>query len=838
MLNTKPILDLFTRLGKTETDKVTVCYFGPKNPWTSKSLPLANADIFAQTLTANGMNVYTMVNSVDESVITSANTRGDVNDIVRLNALWADLDYKDSGINNYENAMGIIESISAIIGANPCAIVHSGHGLQPYWPIEDGEIDDMNRSMVAGISRRFGQLIQRVAELYGGKVDNVSDLPRVLRAPGTINHKDAEHPVNVEVEFNDFTYPIELSQVVEALESHGFISDNTTVSEFVVVAPPEEWRIAQDNCAWTAQLLDSIDKANPKARHPWLLAQAIKIYASVRYGCFTEEGYNQAAQLLEAKFLNLLTEGEKRQPHPGEVQTAFKWAKQMVSTYSEAKLSSEVRNHVHKLHLSAVPDLPKGQASVSTTTDGSLAVAPELAPIGLPMDAFKYTDVANAERLADFAQGKFIFVPDLGWYRWENSTYVPDTAKSIERLAAEAALSFGALDASKAGMDWAKKSLSRSALTSSVMLAQSVPDIIVLPHELDKNPLELCTPNGIVNLETGVLRDADPKADYNTMQTTVAPSQKETPMWDQFLKLVITDEDRINYIQELLGIALIGEVRWHVLPVFVGVGANGKSTLLEIASKILGTYARSMPENFLLDTNTTQHATEIANLRGVRFAVASETRPDGKFNESRIKMLTGGDTISARKMYKDFFDFKPSHTLFLAVNHLPTVRSGGSGFWRRLRKIDFSYQVPEALQKQGLSDDIVKYEGPGVLAWMIEGAIRVLNNGLSEPDAVKLATTEYRFEEDHMSKFIEDCVVVNAASMVSAQELLQTYRTWCDMNGETSLAMTPFLREMRMRMPISPQRGGAGRRMYAGIYLYNIAGNDTDTTNHEDRRYN
>jgi hypothetical protein len=111
----KPILELFTRLGKTEADKVTVCYFGPSNPWTSKSLPLSNADIFAQTLTANGMNVYTMVNSVKEGVITSANTRGDVNDISRLNALWADLDYKDSGIGNYENAMKMIDDLSAIL---------------------------------------------------------------------------------------------------------------------------------------------------------------------------------------------------------------------------------------------------------------------------------------------------------------------------------------------------------------------------------------------------------------------------------------------------------------------------------------------------------------------------------------------------------------------------------------------------------------------------------------------------------------------------------------------------------------------------------------------------
>jgi P4 family phage/plasmid primase-like protien len=773
------------------------------------------------------MNVYTMVNSVKDGTLASNNARGDVNDINRLNALWADLDYKDSGIGNLETALSMIDNLSAILGTNPTAIVHSGHGLQPYWAIEDGEITDMNRTYVAGISRRFGQLIQRVAEMYGGKVDNVSDLPRVLRAPGTINHKDPANPVEVKVEFNDFTYPLELAQVVDALESHGFISDNTTVNEFVVVSPPEEWRVAHENCAWTAQLVDSIDRANPKARHPWLVANAIKLYSAVRWGCFTEEGYNEAAQLLEQKFYNLLTDGEKRKPHPGEVQTAFRWAKQMVASMDDTKIASEVRNHVHKLHLSAVPDIPKGADNVQTITDGSLALAPSLAPIALPMDAFKYTDVANAERLADFAKGKFVFVPDLGWYKWENSAYVPDTARSIERLAAESALAFGATDASKAGLDWAKKSLSRAAINSSVALAESVPDILVLPHQLDSNAMELCTPNGIVNLETGMLRDADPLQDYNTMQTAVAPMPSATPQWDAFLKLVITDEDRISYIQELLGIALIGEVRWHVLPVLVGVGANGKSTLLEVATKVLGTYAKTMPENFLLDTGVQNHATEIANLRGVRFAVASETRPDGKFNEARIKMLTGGDTISARKMYKDFFDFKPSHTLFLAVNHLPSVRSGGSGFWRRLRKIDFTYQVPEALQKQGLSDTIFREEGAGVLAWMVEGARRVLAQGLTEPNSVKVATTEYRFEEDHISKFIEDCVMQNPLASVTSEQLLSSYRNWCAQNGETSLAMTPFIRELRMRVPISPTRGAQGRRAYSGIYLYNNEyGND------------
>jgi putative DNA primase/helicase len=444
------------------------------------------------------------------------------------------------------------------------------------------------------------------------------------------------------------------------------------------------------------------------------------------------------------------------------------------------------------------------------------------------MDAFKYTDVGNAERLAVAARGKFIYVPEIGWYRWEKSAYVPDGTRSIERLAAESALDFGARDGTKAGMDWTKKSLSRAAIMNAVTLAESVPDIIVQPGELDANSMELCTPNGIVDLVTGVLREADPLSDFNTKQTAVGPAQTATPKWEEFLRLVITDEDRIAYIQELLGVALVGEVRWHVLPVLVGVGANGKSTLLDIASKVLGTYAKTMPENFLLDSNSVQHSTEIANLHGVRFAVASETRPDGKFNESRVKMLTGGDIISARKMYKDFFDFKPSHTLFLALNHLPSVKSGGSGFWRRLRKIDFNYQVPEALQKQGLADDIFVEEGAGVLAWMIEGAKRVIKQGLTEPNSVKMATTEYRFEEDHISKYIEDCVAQNPLASVNSSDLLASYRQWCQTEGETPIAMTPFIRELRMRLPVASVRGSNGRRAYSGIYLYRVEFNKDD----------
>jgi len=120
-----------------------------------------------------------------------------------------------------------------------------------------------------------------------------------------------------------------------------------------------------------------------------------------------------------------------------------------------------------------------------------------------------------------------------------------------------------------------------------------------------------------------------------------------------FLKKMVVDDERIEYIQDLFGLALIGESIEHVLPLFVGTGANGKSTILEVASGILGDYVATMPENFLLDKGFQEHSTEIARLRGCRLAIGSETRPDGKFNEARVKMLTGGDTISARMIGKN-----------------------------------------------------------------------------------------------------------------------------------------------------------------------------------------
>ncbi len=199
------------------------------------------------------------------------------------------------------------------------------------------------------------------------------------------------------------------------------------------------------------------------------------------------------------------------------------------------------------------------------------------------------------------------------------------------------------------------------------------------------------------------------------------------------------EAELIDYMQQLLGCAAIGKVIHHILPFFYGSGANGKSCLLETVSLVFGDYAISAPANFLMAARN-EHATEIARLQGARFVVCSEINQGTKFDEAKVKLLTGGDKLTGRFMRADYTDFTPTHTLFLMGNHQPTVGAGGHAFWRRLRLIPFAHQVEKKID--GYHQQMFDAEGPAILAWIVAGAVKVINNGLTEPQCVMAATEE------------------------------------------------------------------------------------------------
>jgi putative DNA primase/helicase len=819
----QPILRLFQELGRAETDLVSISSFNDITEWTSQQVPVRFADVLAKTLTDKKLNVYMMVNPV---LGGGERGRGDANAVTALAALWVDIDYKDAVFKDGAKAREYIDMLSAALNCNPVAIVHSGAGLQPYWAIEDGNIGEANRNFIMGVLKRWGYLCQRMAEVMGGKIDSVFDLPRVLRAPGTMNWKYGE-PVDTTIEFTGWSRPLTIQEVVETVESYGFMNENLTVDEFKVVSPPSEWEPAENDCAWSLSLLGDIERANlaQKSRHSWLVGVATRVEVAARNGCVTEATYIEFAKLVEQKFYAILAHGANaRKPAPGEVTTAFAWARKLVSTFSDVKMADNLNYHKHRAHLSAVPDLPKGLPDSGTVsefpTSGNLALAPEIVPIVLGDKNFLYTDAANGERLAMAAKGEYIYSPGLGWYTWDTGRYVKDEARSIIQLAIATARSTAMAEPSKDNIEWAVRSMMGASIANAIKVAETVPEVVVMPSKMDAEPLDLCTPGGIASLTDGTLRGGIPGTDLNSRQTAVTPRKGEMPMFMAFLNDCFSgDAEVIRYVQEIAGISLIGQIRWHILPVFVGPGANGKSVLLSIFGLVLGEYCAIMPENFLLDTGKLEHSTEIFRLRGVRMAQISETRPDGKFNESRVKALTAEPVLSARAIAKDFVDFNATHTLLAALNHPPKVHFGGESFWRRIKIIPFPNIVPENKRNPNLDREIFAAEGPQILQWMIEGSMRVLKDGPNEPASVKFSTAQYRSEEDHIHTFFSEMCVVSPESVFSNREIYATYVGWCKNSGEAPVTNVQLIRELRQRYPIIPTKIRR-ERAYQGVLIF------------------
>ena len=180
-------------------------------------------------------------------------------------------------------------------------------------------------------------------------------------------------------------------------------------------------------------------------------------------------------------------------------------------------------------------------------------------------------------------------------------------------------------------------------------------------------------------------------------------------------------------------------------------------------------------------------------------------------------------------MAKDFFEFTPSHTLWLMGNSQPKVETGGESFWRRLRLIPFTHTVTKKQRVENLAGILTKQEGPGILTWIIQGAVDYLANGLQEPDGVRAATRQYKQEEDHLGRFITDCCHIGGGSLarVEMKELRFHYINWCREQDETELNNTIFGRQLKQRFDISVAKSN-GRRYYTNLVLLDTEGDQLD----------
>ncbi|KKL83177.1 hypothetical protein LCGC14_1977380 [marine sediment metagenome] len=344
----------------------------------------------------------------------------------------------------------------------------------------------------------------------------------------------------------------------------------------------------------------------------------------------------------------------------------------------------------------------------------------------------------------------------------------------------------------KALADHAKRTESEARIAAMIALAASEPGIPVRPAELDADPWLLNVQNGTLDLRTGTLRVHE-GADLITKLAPVNyDPAAECPLWLAFLDRIMEGKaSLIEFLQRSAGYSLTGDISEQVLFFFYGRGRNGKSTFLTTILTLLGDYGRQAAPGLLTMKRHDAHPTERADLMGARFVASIEVEQGRRLAEALVKELTGGDRQKARFMRGDFFEWEPTHKLYLAVNHRPVVTGTDLAIWRRIRLVPFSVRIPEEEQDRNLSAKL-KGEASGILNWALEGCLAWQGDGLGAPLEVVEATASYRAEQDVLGAFIDDECTLAEDAKATAKSLYAAYREWSKAHGEEPATQTAF----------------------------------------------
>jgi putative DNA primase/helicase len=272
-------------------------------------------------------------------------------------------------------------------------------------------------------------------------------------------------------------------------------------------------------------------------------------------------------------------------------------------------------------------------------------------------------------------------------------------------------------------------------------------------------------------------------------------------------------------LQRAAGYSLTGDTREEVLPFVHGEGGSGKSTFGEALKSVLGDYAVTADFESFLRRRDTGIRNDLARLAGARLVLSLEVEDGRRLATALLKSLTGRDTISARFLNHEFFEFRPAFKLWLVANHRPTADASDEGLWRRVLLVPFTVALPpderDPIVKQVLTED--PKARSAILAWAVRGALEWQARGLQVPDSVRLATKGYREECDDLAGFFEDCCVFNRDARTKSADLIASCGTWCAANNVT-IPGTKILTAALSRRGCTQAKVG-GARGWQGVGL-------------------
>lgn len=440
-------------------------------------------------------------------------------------------------------------------------------------------------------------------------------------------------------------------------------------------------------------------------------------------------------------------------------------------------------------------------AAVATTVD--TAGGQEKPARGTWPDDFN--DAANADLFVRHARGSLLALSDRqAWAAWDGRRWITNAGQgrnTAARLWVSIAEDWPVSEVNEEGWDgdedgkkaaekqaaaeraWRKSSLMAAGIRNCLQVAEISRDLSATMAAFDNNLTELNTPGGIVDLGTGAMRECEAGAMHSQI-TYCAPANGIPTKWLLILEAAFGGEQSwIDYLQTLMGYSLTGVQTDAVFPFLQGIGGAGKSVIMNTFGNIMGDYSGSMPSEVLM-AGPQKHAEILARLNGKRFVRSGEVHEKDRFDEQKLRLLTGGDEITANYMRENSFEFTPTHHLWMHGNELPRVASGGeSATWRRVIRIPFTRPFPEELKEKRLVEKLVASEGGQILTWAMEGAARYLSDGLVMPVGIRAATDDYKAEQDEVGRFLDEEVDRVPGQNVIKQELYASFRSWCEREG-------------------------------------------------------
>lgn len=496
---------------------------------------------------------------------------------------------------------------------------------------------------------------------------------------------------------------------------------------------------------------------------------------------------------------------------------------------------------------------------------------------GIPPAQHLCTDQANANRLVKH-YGAHLIVAAKSWYVWDGRRWARDESEVYRRgcqlsriikdecaevrmqLAEMVQANGGVVDPKSPGMKalkdlidgldkWSTRSEMKSTITAAIELAAKM--LAVDPESLDANPWLLCVKNGVIDLRTGQLGPHRHEHRITKLVGVDFRPGARSEVWEQMVEGVVRRDRALgSFLQRWFGYCATGDVREQKIVVHWGSGGNGKSTIMESISHVLGDYAGVAAAGLVVGKGDAVHSSAVVALVGKRMITAHESGDGGVMSEDFVKKATGGDRLDARYLYGEQFAFNPTHKLQLLTNHKPQIRGTDPGIWRRVLLVPYvarfarQDEIDSGLVRRdavdGMADPMLAEvlrqpsEQEGILAWVVRGAVEWFHNGLRPPSVVLAAGEAYRTEQDRVGQFIVDECELGAdfsEPLVGIMDrgLYPAYKGWCRESGILALSKQKFVHELERCVPgfrTQPGRASVaeGRGKVTRIYGVRLVG--------------